>query len=156
MLVNIKVTGGLNIESGHIDPKATGGWNIESGQIDPKATGKKMQKKKNAESPLNQKTSSLDSFEMSPPPLILAHYFVVTMATTDKTNCPFPWWHTIHPVLLTSPPVSHSGSLCMCVFVLVSECVCVCIYFKMSSTRLMWFLLHFDWNRQYFHNNYIS
>jgi len=38
MLVNIKVTGGLNIESGHIDPKATGGWNIESGQIDPKAT----------------------------------------------------------------------------------------------------------------------
>jgi len=25
MLVNIKVTGGLNIESGHIDPKATGG-----------------------------------------------------------------------------------------------------------------------------------
>jgi len=38
MLVNIKVTGGLNIESGHIYPKATGGWNIESGQIDPKAT----------------------------------------------------------------------------------------------------------------------
>jgi len=38
MLINIKVTGGLNIESGHIDPKATGGWNIESGQIDPKAT----------------------------------------------------------------------------------------------------------------------
>jgi len=38
MLLNIKVTGGLNIESGHIDPKATGGWNIESGQIDPKAT----------------------------------------------------------------------------------------------------------------------
>jgi len=38
MLVNIKVTGGLNIESGHIDPKVTGGWNIESGQIDPKAT----------------------------------------------------------------------------------------------------------------------
>jgi len=27
MLVNIKVTGGLNIESGHIDPKATGGLN---------------------------------------------------------------------------------------------------------------------------------
>jgi len=25
MLVNIKVTGGLNIESGQIDPKATGG-----------------------------------------------------------------------------------------------------------------------------------
>jgi len=25
MLVNIKVTGGLNIESGHIDPKATQG-----------------------------------------------------------------------------------------------------------------------------------
>jgi len=25
MLVNIKVTGGFNIESGHIDPKATGG-----------------------------------------------------------------------------------------------------------------------------------
>jgi len=28
MLVNIKVTGGLNIESGHIDPKATQGLNI--------------------------------------------------------------------------------------------------------------------------------
>jgi len=38
MLVNIKVTGGLNIESGQIDPKATGGLNIESGQNDPKAT----------------------------------------------------------------------------------------------------------------------
>jgi len=39
MSVNIKVTGGLNIESGQIDPKAAGGLNIESGQIDPKATG---------------------------------------------------------------------------------------------------------------------
>jgi len=36
---NIKVTGGLNIESGQIDPKAAGGLNIESGQIDPKAAG---------------------------------------------------------------------------------------------------------------------
>jgi len=39
MSENIKVTGGLNIESGQIDPKATGGLNIESGQIDPKASG---------------------------------------------------------------------------------------------------------------------
>jgi len=39
MLVNIKVTGGLNIETGQNDPKATGGLNIESGQNDPKATG---------------------------------------------------------------------------------------------------------------------
>jgi len=39
MSVNIKVTGGLNIGSGQIDPKATGGLNIESGQNDPKATG---------------------------------------------------------------------------------------------------------------------
>jgi len=38
MLVNIKVTGGLNIESGQNDPKAGGGCNIESGQNDPKAT----------------------------------------------------------------------------------------------------------------------
>jgi len=28
MLVNIKVTGGLNIESGQIDPKATQGLNL--------------------------------------------------------------------------------------------------------------------------------
>jgi len=39
MSVNIKVTGGLNIESDQIDPKAAGGLNIESGQNDPKATG---------------------------------------------------------------------------------------------------------------------
>jgi len=38
MSVNIKVTGGLNIELGQNDPKATGGLNIESGQNDPKAT----------------------------------------------------------------------------------------------------------------------
>lgn len=30
-------------------------------------------------------------------------------------DCPFPWWHTIHPVLLTSPPVSHLCSVCTCV-----------------------------------------
>jgi len=39
MSVNIKVTGGLNIEWGQIDPKVTGGLNIEWGQIDPKVTG---------------------------------------------------------------------------------------------------------------------
>jgi len=34
MLVNIKVTGGLNIESGHIDPKATQGLIGENEQIE--------------------------------------------------------------------------------------------------------------------------
>jgi len=38
MLVNIKVTGGWNIESGQNDPKEGGGCNIDSGQNDPKAT----------------------------------------------------------------------------------------------------------------------
>jgi len=38
MLVNIKVTGGWNIESGQNDPKAGRGCNIDSGQNDPKAT----------------------------------------------------------------------------------------------------------------------
>jgi len=38
MLVNIKVTGGWNIESGQNDPKAGGGCNIDSGQNYPKAT----------------------------------------------------------------------------------------------------------------------
>jgi len=38
MLVNIKVTGGWNIESGQNDPKAGGGCNIDSGQNNPKAT----------------------------------------------------------------------------------------------------------------------
>jgi len=38
MLVNIKVTGGWNIESGQNDRKAGGGCNIDSGQNDPKAT----------------------------------------------------------------------------------------------------------------------
>jgi len=33
MLVNIKVTGGLNIESGQIDPKATQGLNTCMCQI---------------------------------------------------------------------------------------------------------------------------
>lgn len=35
-------------------------------------------------------------------------------------NCPFSRWHTIHPVLLTSPPVSHSCSVCARVCLLVS------------------------------------
>jgi len=39
MSVNIKVTGGSNIEWGQIDPKVTGGLNIEWGQFDPKVTG---------------------------------------------------------------------------------------------------------------------
>jgi len=34
MLVNIKVTGGLNIESGHIDPKATQGLKLPSSNLD--------------------------------------------------------------------------------------------------------------------------
>jgi len=47
MLVNIKVTGGSNIESGQNDPKAGGGCNIDSGQNDPKAT-QGLKNKKNA------------------------------------------------------------------------------------------------------------
>lgn len=61
---------------------------------------------------------------------LLWHHFyfpMVTMATTDHmsntismaSDCPFSRWHTIHPVLLTSPPLSRSCSVCLCVFVRV-------------------------------------
>lgn len=42
-------------------------------------------------------------------------------------NCPFPRWHTIHPVLLTSPPVSHSCS--------VSARVCLSVSVTISFIR---------------------
>jgi len=42
MLVNIKVTGGLNIELGQIDPKATGGLRSKEGSLSESETSRSL------------------------------------------------------------------------------------------------------------------
>ena len=46
---------------------------------------------------------------------------IIFNTVSMTANCPFPQWHTTHPVLLTFPPVPHSCSECVCL------CVCVCV-----------------------------